>query len=134
MLRICSCAGQPRRCGDCARLRDTVCEGGRASQMRSETRVERRTWIWAAVLLAVGVGLCAVPRFDLLGFEFSFVVGLVAAVAGAHLGAQAVWRTRRDQSRSDGERADARPLHGVFATWLRVTATVWALLALPLAC
>src|SRR5437868_5232791 len=101
--------------------------------MRSETKRDRRAWIWAAVLLAVGVGLCAVPLFDLLGFELSFVVGLVAALAGAHLGAQAAWRTRRDQSRSDGERADARPLGSVLGLWLRVTATVWAMLALPLA-
>jgi len=102
--------------------------------MWRKTYRERRAWIWAAVLLAVGAGLCAVPLFDLLGFEFSFVVGIAAAVAGAHLGAQAVWRTRRDQSRADGERADARPLAALAGIWARTTFTVWAMLALPLAC
>jgi hypothetical protein len=92
----------------------------------------RRTWIWAVLLAGLGALLCALPLFGLLGFEFCFVLGIAAAFAGAHLGAGEVGDARAGASRSDGERADARPLRVVTALWGAAFCRGLALLALPL--
>jgi tetratricopeptide (TPR) repeat protein len=101
--------------------------------MSRKTHIDRRVAVWLIILVALACALCALPLFDLLGFEFAFAIGVVAAVAGAHLGVHAAWRTRAAQSRSDGERADARPLVEVARLWWRAAGTVWALLLAPLA-
>jgi tetratricopeptide (TPR) repeat protein len=46
------------------------------------------------VLALVALGLCRVPLFGVLGFEFSFVMALLASLAGADLGSTLVRRAR----------------------------------------
>ena len=53
-----------------------------------------RTIGWAIALLGLGCVLSAIPLFDLLGYEFTFALGLAAAVCGAHLGAAGVFAWR----------------------------------------
>jgi Tfp pilus assembly protein PilF len=53
-----------------------------------------RTVGWGVILTVAAAGLCFVPLFDLLSYEFSFAIGLVAAVGAAHLGVHAVARAR----------------------------------------
>jgi len=49
-------------------------------------RLGRRTTIWAAILAALALLLDFVPLFDLLSYDFSFAVGLCAALAAVDLG------------------------------------------------
>ena len=44
---------------------------------------------WAVVLVGTGVALCFVPLFNLLGFEFAFVLGIPATLCAGHLGVRA---------------------------------------------
>jgi tetratricopeptide (TPR) repeat protein len=65
--------------------------------MRSATfahLVARRTWIWAALLLALSIGLAFAPLFDSLGFEWAFAMSVPASLAAADLGATFVRRQR----------------------------------------
>ncbi len=68
--------------------------------MRRPDRVEIA---WALVLFATGVALCFVPLFNLLGFEYAFVVGVPACFCGGVLGVrqaratpESPWRSWRD--------------------------------------
>ncbi len=69
----------------------------RIPAMRSAIRAQlatRRTWIWAAVLLLISLGLAFMPLFDSLGFEFSFFLCVPVSLAGADLAATFVRRQR----------------------------------------
>lgn len=59
----------------------------RARRALTEQLGSRRTWIWAAVLAALAIGLAFVPLFDTVGYEFSFAMALAASFAAADLGA-----------------------------------------------
>ena len=54
-----------------------------------------RPLIWGGVLALAALALDFVPLFDLLGFDFSFALGLVAAFAAADVGHGAVTAARR---------------------------------------
>jgi hypothetical protein len=54
----------------------------------------RRFWVWAALLGIFAAVLCFVPLFDVLGFDFSFALGFLAALAGVDLGHGVVARGR----------------------------------------
>src|SRR3954454_15905608 len=58
---------------------------GRAISTVNE-RFGRRAVIWGAILTALALLLDFVPLFDLLGYDFSFAVGLCAALAAADIG------------------------------------------------
>src|SRR5262245_51352895 len=66
--------------------------------------VGRRVVVWGAILAALALLLDFVPLFDLLGYDFSFVVGLCAALAAVDLGQGTVAAARAAASR------DATPL------------------------
>ena len=57
--------------------------------------VSRRTWIWAAILLALSIALAFTPLFDSLGFEWAFAMSVPASLAAADLAATFVRRQRR---------------------------------------
>jgi len=57
--------------------------------------------VWTGIVAWVGAGLCFVPLFDLLGYEFSAVVGTVGGVAAGVL-AVGVVRQARERSESVG--------------------------------
>ncbi len=59
------------------------------------TRLGLRVFVWAAILALVALGLCFVPLFDVLGFDFSFALGLVTALAAVDIGQGAVAAARR---------------------------------------
>jgi hypothetical protein len=50
------------------------------------TRPTRFDLAWGAVLLACAVALCFLPLFDLLAFEFAFVMGLPVTIAAGSVG------------------------------------------------
>ncbi len=58
-----------------------------------------RPLVWGGVLALAALALDFVPLFDLLGFDFSFVVGLGAAFAAADVGHGAVTAARRAHQR-----------------------------------
>jgi tetratricopeptide (TPR) repeat protein len=58
-------------------------------------RLGRRALVWAAALAVLALVLSAIPLFDLLGYDFSFAMGLAAALAGVDLGHGAVAAARR---------------------------------------
>ncbi len=74
-------------------------------------------WVASGLNLALAVGLCFVPLFDLLGYEFSAALALVAATAAGPL---AIGVVRRDPD---------RPALGL---WVRACLAAWVSLALPL--
>ncbi|PID39412.1 MAG: hypothetical protein CSA65_09565 [Proteobacteria bacterium] len=93
--------------------------------------LRRQTLLWAALLIAVASGLCFVPLFNVLGYEFCLLLGLVASVAGAHLGARLVAIAREaDESLLLATHSP----HAVLASLLgRAVLSLWSLLTLPLA-
>jgi tetratricopeptide (TPR) repeat protein len=91
-----------------------------------------RTVMWALLLGGLGGALCFVPLFNLLGFEFSFAIGIAAAFAGAHLGAAVVWERRHGASRSDRDGADAHPFSTVRSLWQNAAGRVLLVLLPPL--
>ncbi len=54
----------------------------------------KRIWVWAALLAGLALVLDFVPLFDVLGYDFAFALGLVAALAGVDLGHGVVARGR----------------------------------------
>ena len=54
----------------------------------------RRYLIWVGVTAAVGLVLCFVPLFDLLGYEFSLALAVVASLATGHIAAAYPARVR----------------------------------------
>ncbi len=58
-----------------------------------------RPLLWGGVLALAALALDFVPLFDLLGFDFSFIVGLAAAFAAADVGHGAVTAARRAHRR-----------------------------------
>jgi len=63
-----------------------------------------RAVIWGAILAALALLLDFVPLFDLLGYDFSFAVGLCTALAAVDIGQGAVAAARASQER-EGEPA-----------------------------
>ena len=64
----------------------------------------RRTWIWAALLALLGGVLCAIPLFNVLGYEFAFAMAIAVSVAAADLGAAL---TRRLAALAEADPGDA---------------------------
>jgi hypothetical protein len=88
----------------------------------ARARFGLRALIWAAVLAAAAVVLCWVPLFDVLGYDFSFAVGLLAAFAAADVGHGVGRKSSPEQSEGWGA---LRPFG-------EACAVAAALLALPL--
>jgi len=84
-------------------------------------RFGKRAVIWGAAAALLALILDFVPLFDLLGYDFSFAVGLLVALASVDLGAGVVQMARRRGQITDVPRA--------FAT---AAAASVALLVLPL--
>src|SRR6185437_10401571 len=60
----------------------------------ARARVGLRPLVWGAILTVVALGLDFVPLYDLLGYDFAFAVGFVAALAGVDIGHGALARAR----------------------------------------
>ncbi|HEX8952447.1 MAG TPA: hypothetical protein VF945_11410, partial [Polyangia bacterium] len=84
------------------------------------------------ILFFVGAGLCFVPLFDVLGYEWCLAMAVVSSLAGAHVGAVRVVRERRERPASALTAAEARPGATVLALWRGATLRLWGALALPL--
>ena len=57
-----------------------------------------RVLLWAVTLGAGAIGLAFLPLFNVLGFEFAFVMALLGSLAGADLGSAFVRRVRATPS------------------------------------
>src|SRR5450432_3471839 len=57
-------------------------------------RFGRRALVWAAILAALALLLDFVPLLDLLSYDFSFAVGLAAALAAVDVGQGVVTSAR----------------------------------------
>lgn len=98
-----------------------------SNPLRSGALLTSRERAWAVALLLFGVVLCFVPLFDALGYEWCFAMAVVAAPAGALLGAGRV-TDRRRQSQTT---SDARPGATVARLYASVVLRVWLLLIPP---
>lgn len=85
----------------------------------------------AAVGAAAAAALCFVPLFDVLGYESSLALAVLASLAGIHLGLDQVWQARRAGIGSVGDAADARPGRAVLGLWGRAALGAAAALVLP---
>ena len=90
----------------------------------------RRTVVWATLMTAVSVALMFVPLFNVLGFELSFAVALLASVASLDLSAAFV-RTIRALPHNHIEDTDA-PTTTVLATVAGAAVLNLSLLLIPL--
>jgi hypothetical protein len=86
----------------------------------------RRALVWAGLLAALAVTLDFLPLVDVLGFDFCFVVGLVAALAGVDIGHGTVDAARRN-------RPAVRPVGLVFQAMVASLAVIVPPLLLSLA-
>src|SRR5262245_23440394 len=73
----------------------SVNERIRSSLAKMLARVGLRPLVWGLLLAILALILCFVPLFDLLGYDFSFAMGLGAALAGVDIGQGVVARWRR---------------------------------------
>ena len=80
-----------------------------------------RIFFWAGSLALLAALLDAVPLFNLLGYDFSFAMGLCTALAGVDIGHGTVANGRRD----------GRALSPLRAAGEAIVAT-WAVLVIPL--
>jgi tetratricopeptide (TPR) repeat protein len=72
----------------------------------------RRTWIWAALLALLGGVLCAIPLFNVLGYEFAFAMAIAVSVAAADLGAALARRLAALAEADPGDASGADLLPG----------------------
>lgn len=115
-------------------MKSTQRRAGPGSGLPTGARRGLLVWtLWAVFLLAVALVLCAVPLFNLLGYESSLVLAIAAALAGVRQGVHAVQRSRLRLRPIDGERADTRPLAAVLRCYGRALAPALAMLVGPLA-
>jgi tetratricopeptide (TPR) repeat protein len=63
-----------------------------------DERLGRRVLWWGGALAVLSVVLSAIPLFDLLGYDFSFAIGLGTALAAADVGHGAVAAARRSRA------------------------------------
>jgi hypothetical protein len=84
-------------------------------------RYGSRPLVWGALLAVLAVVLDFLPLVNLLGFDFSFVIGLFAALAGVDIGHGVVSAARRN-----------RPAAGLVKLVFEAIACALATLALPL--
>ena len=92
-----------------------------------------RALLWGVVLLVAAGVMAFLPLFGLLGYESSFVLALLGALASAHLGARTMHVARSSLAPSQRALADARPLAFLLERWLRETARRALLLLMPVA-
>lgn len=64
-------------------------------------RAGRRFLFWAAAAAVLALILDFIPLFNLLGYDFSFAIGLLAAVASVDIGCGVVQSSRRRGARVD---------------------------------
>ena len=114
-------------------MKSTQRRAGQGSSLPSETRRGLIVWaLWALALFFLATGLCAVPLFNLLGYESSLVLAVAASLAGIRQGAHAVGRSRLRLRPLDGEQADSTPLAAVLRCYGRALAPALAMLPGPL--
>jgi hypothetical protein len=104
-----------------------ICMVGPAVAAVNE-RAGRRALVWATALALLAVVLDFVPLFDVLGYDFSFAMGLAAALAAVDIGHGVVARWR-SQAGTAPDAADAATLGRLAGTAVLVTLGA---LALPL--
>jgi hypothetical protein len=75
-------------------------------------RAGRRVVVWGLVAVLLSVALDFIPLFNLLGYDFSFAMGLLAALASVDIGSGVVTAARRTH-----RRAGVFRLAGEAAAW-----------------
>lgn len=77
----------------------------------------RRYLIWSALAAAVALVLCFIPLFDLLGYEFSLVMALVASLGAGHIAAAYPSRVNEQLAPFPGARYTVAKLYLVCAAY-----------------
>lgn len=88
--------------------------------------------LWLLVYLAVGITLCFVPLFNLLGYESALVLSVLASLSGVRQGIRSVHRARLQLRAADSERFDLAPLRTVLKLYGRALVAGLLLLLIPL--
>ena len=91
------------------------------------TGLKLRTITWGAILVACACVMAMLPLFDSLGYEFSFALGLLAALATADVASHVVRRARERRT------SDALATPRLAQLWAAGTWRGLALLVVPLA-
>lgn len=114
-------------------MKSTQRRAGQGSGPHSGARRGLLVWaLWAGSLFLLTAGLCAVPLFNLLGYESSLVLAVAASLAGIRQGVHAVERCRLRLRPLEGEQADAAPLGATLRCYGRALAPALAMLIGPL--
>lgn len=88
--------------------------------------------VWLILFVMAGVVLCVTPLFNVLGFESSLVLALLASLAAVHRGVSVVIRARLRLRATDRQQVDAAPLRRVISLVGQASVATWMLCALPL--
>jgi tetratricopeptide (TPR) repeat protein len=88
--------------------------------------------VWLVLFALAGAALCLTPLFNVLGFESSLVLALLASLAAVHRGSAVVARARLRLRATDRDLIDAAPLRRVISLVGQATVATWMLCALPL--
>ena len=119
-------------------MKSTQRRAGQGSSLPSETRRGLLVWaLWTLAIFLLSAGLCAVPLFNLLGYESSLVLAVLASLFAVRQGVHVVHKLRErvvhgrvPASHAGGP--DEAPLKTVLGLWLRALLSVEAVLLLPL--
>jgi hypothetical protein len=95
-------------------------------------RIDRRTAIWGVLLAVFAIVLDFVPLFDVLGYDFSFAIGLAAALAAVDIGHGTVARWRRTGEAGAGGSGQPPAPQTCLRLFGAALAASLAVLALPL--
>lgn len=144
---------QPPLSGSDVGSRAAVSRPPRAVSDSERLASRLRLFLTFVAWAAVGVALCLVPLFNVLGYESCLVLALLASLFGVHHGVRAVSRGRGSRERARGasksggptsgrpgltrgqisqERADTAPFSTVFALFLRASLAAGLPLLVPL--
>jgi hypothetical protein len=88
--------------------------------------------VWLLLFALAGAALCLTPLFNVLGFESSLVLALLASLAAVHRGSAVVARARLRLRATDRDLIDAAPLRRVISLVGQATVATWMLCAVPL--
>ncbi len=99
---------------------------------RPARKLSGRFAVWLLVFGVAGGILCVTPLFNVLGFESSLVLALLASLAAVFCGAHAVQRARLRLRPEGRDPRQLAPLRLVLSLWAKATVATWALCLLPL--
>jgi len=88
--------------------------------------------VWLLLFAVAGAALCVTPLLNVLGFESSLLLAVLASIAAIHRGVAVVVRARLRLRPTDREQSELHPLRRVLSFVAQACVATWLLCGLPL--